>query len=67
MFKCDFNIKSMNIKKLWMLEIDGDGQSCKKFKRWLLTWESQTLTNFIFKCDLYFEKINVNSCSEGQN
>ena len=32
-----------------------------------LTLKSQTLTSIIFKCDLNFEKIKVNSCSRGCN
>ena len=31
------------------------------------TLKSQTLTSLIYKCDLDFEKINVDSCSEDRN
>ena len=39
----------------------------KKPKCWLLTLKSQTLADNIFKYDLNFKKINVDSWSGGQN
>ena len=55
----------MNIDSYSEAKIDGNGQSCKKLKCWLLTLKSQILTDFIIKCDLNFGKLNANSYSGG--
>ena len=52
----------MNIDSYSKVGINGNCQSCKKSKCWLLT-----LNNFLFKCDLNFKKINADSYSRGQN
>ena len=67
MLKWDLTIKDMNVDSYRKLEKDGHSQSYKKSKYWLLTLKSQTLTDNIFKCKLNLEKINMYSCSEGQN
>ena len=41
----------MNMCSYSKLGIDENGQNCTKSKYWLFTLRSQTLTDFIFKCD----------------
>ena len=52
---------------VWKLEIDEKGQRSKKSKCWILTLKNQTLTDFIFKCDLNFGEMNTDSCLGGWN